>query len=101
MVLRNSLPFGNVCAMNKLLAYIKQLGKADRIAFFSAIGTTEGYVRKVASAGKLLGVAICVAIEQQSQRVVTRKDLRPDDWHLLWPELREIEEASQVECPIP
>ena len=29
----------------------------------------------------------CVAIEQATAGDVTRQDLRPDDWHLIWPEL--------------
>ena len=80
--------------MDKLLAFIKTLDKPERLAFFARCGTTEGYVRKVAcSDSLLLGVAICVAIEQQTKGKVTRKDLRPDDWQLLWPELREQEAA--------
>jgi len=73
--------------MEKLLAYIKQLSKERRAAFFVDCKTTEGYVRKVASKGGVLGAAICVAVERESDRAVTRKDLRPDDWSELWPEL--------------
>lgn len=29
----------------------------------------------------------CLAIERATDGVVTRRDLRPDDWHLIWPEL--------------
>lgn len=38
---------------------------------------------------KVRGVPIehCVAIEQAVNEQVTRKDLRPDDWHKYWPEL--------------
>lgn len=32
-------------------------------------------------------VVHCVRIEQVTEGQVTRKDLRPDDWHLIWPEL--------------
>jgi DNA-binding transcriptional regulator YdaS (Cro superfamily) len=31
----------------------------------------------------------CVEIEQATKGAVTRKDLRPDDWHRIWPELVE------------
>lgn len=31
----------------------------------------------------------CTAIEQATNGEVTRKDLRPDDWHLIWPELQQ------------
>lgn len=35
----------------------------------------------------------CYAIEQATNGLVTRKDLRPNDWHLIWPELvdKEVE----------
>ncbi|OSI16528.1 hypothetical protein BWD09_07130 [Neisseria dentiae] len=29
----------------------------------------------------------CVKIERATNGEVTRKDLRPDDWHEIWPEL--------------
>ena len=32
-------------------------------------------------------VANCTAIERATAGRVTRRDLRPDDWHLHWPEL--------------
>ncbi|MBV7457340.1 helix-turn-helix domain-containing protein [Acidovorax sp. sif1233] len=33
------------------------------------------------------GPTHCVAIERATSGAVTRRDLRPDDWHLIWPEL--------------
>ena len=33
------------------------------------------------------GPQYCVAIERETGGQVTRRDLRPDDWHLIWPEL--------------
>lgn len=29
----------------------------------------------------------CAAIERATEAKVTRRDLRPDDWHRIWPEL--------------
>lgn len=29
----------------------------------------------------------CVAIEQATAGAVSRRELRPDDWHRIWPEL--------------
>lgn len=31
----------------------------------------------------------CVPIERLTDGAVTRRDLRPDDWYLIWPELAE------------
>lgn len=43
----------------------------------------------VGSGGRPVPVERCVAIERATDGRVTRKDLRPDDWHLIWPELSE------------
>lgn len=34
-----------------------------------------------------LPVECCYTIEKATAGQVTRRDLRPDDWHLIWPEL--------------
>lgn len=39
----------------------------------------------------------CVAIERATDGVVTRRDLRPDDWHRIWPEL--VTEDHQAPAP--
>lgn len=33
------------------------------------------------------GPAHCLAIERATEGAVTRRDLRPDDFHLIWPDL--------------
>lgn len=38
----------------------------------------------------------CVKIEQVTDRVVMRWDLRSDDWHRIWPELIGTEGAPPV-----
>ncbi len=40
--------------------------------------------------------AKCVDIEAATGRAVMRWDLRPDDWHRIWPELVGIEGAPAV-----
>lgn len=37
----------------------------------------------------------CAAIEQATDGAVSRWDLRPDDWHRIWPELVGTEGAPQ------
>lgn len=37
----------------------------------------------------------CAVVERLTGGEVTRKDLRPDDWHEIWPELAAISESSQ------
>jgi len=74
--------------MDKLREFLKTLTPIEQITFANRCGTTIGYLRKrlcVRSAS--LGEKICTAIEQATKGQVTRKDLRPTDWHLIWPEL--------------
>lgn len=44
-------------------------------------------VSRWASGRRKVPIERCILIEQYTKGVVTRKDLRPDDWHLIWPEL--------------
>jgi len=32
-------------------------------------------------------IDMCAAVERCTNGAVSRKSLRPDDWHLIWPEL--------------
>lgn len=42
---------------------------------------------------KRIPAEYCAAIENVTAGVVTRRDLRPDDWQRIWPELVENEHA--------
>lgn len=75
--------------MDKLLAYLNGLDFHQREVFAHKCKTTVGYLRKACSAGQSIGPEICVAIERASEGTVTRRDLRPDDWRDIWPELAE------------
>jgi len=44
-------------------------------------------------AGRIPGPIYAAAIERATNGLVTRRDLRPQDWHLIWPEL-----AANEEC---
>ena len=60
-------------------------GRAAALA--AALGVSPVMVSHWAS--QMRGVAMdrCTAIEQATGGAVRRWDLRPDDWHLIWPEL--------------
>ena len=47
-------------------------------------------------AGRLPGAEYCVAIEKATEGRVRRWDLRPKDWHRIWPELIGTEGAPSV-----
>lgn len=39
----------------------------------------------------------CAAIERATSGAVTRRDLRPDDWQRIWPELAELAPPAVAE----
>ncbi len=39
----------------------------------------------------------CTAIEIATSGAVTRRDLRPNDWHLIWPELAESQAGTATQ----
>lgn len=47
-------------------------------------------------AGRIPGPENCVALEQVTNGAIRRWDLRPNDWHLIWPELIGIDGAPTV-----
>ena len=53
----------------------------------SLIGVRQSVVSNWRKRNSIIDAAKCVAIEFATDGKVTRKDLRPDDWHRIWPEL--------------
>lgn len=47
-----------------------------------------------ASGDRPIPVVRCVELERATGGVVTRKDLRPNDWRQIWPELAEAEQGA-------
>lgn len=62
-------------------------------AFGALIGVSQGMVWQWITGATPVSEKYCVVIEQKTDGQVTRKDLRPDDWHLIWPELVQSEAA--------
>lgn len=50
-------------------------------------------------AGRIPGPENCVAMEQVTNGAIRRWDLRPNDWHLIWPELIGVAGAPAVPAP--
>ncbi len=81
-------------SMDKLKSLLRQMPLEEQAQFCFACGTTLGYVRKALSVGAVFGPALCVSIERESKDLITRRDLRPDDWRDIWPELAEAKEGA-------
>lgn len=50
-------------------------------------GASRSYLRLIAYGHKHPSPAVAAGIERATEGLVTRKELRPDDWFLIWPEL--------------
>ncbi len=73
--------------MKQLTEYLKTLPSNEREAFARKCGTSEGYMRKCVSEGRVLNPFVCNAIERETGGLITRQQLRPDDYWLAWPDL--------------
>lgn len=62
----------------------------------AALGVAQPLVSNWRARGTKPGAIYCVAIERATNGVVTRKDLRPDDWFLIWPEMDGAQAAADA-----
>lgn len=58
------------------------------------IGAQSALISQWRNGVRPVPIERCVAIERATDGQVTRRDLRPDDWHMIWPELSEREHAA-------
>lgn len=68
-----------------------------RAEIASKCGVVDAYLYQIFTRRKMAGAALCVAIEQASNGEITRKVLRPDDWHLIWPELAAATDSATTQ----
>lgn len=73
----------------KLSKYLGSKGALTVAELAARIGVSEAQLRQWQHgyAGRQPSPANCVAIERETGNRVRRWDLRPNDWHLIWPEL--------------
>lgn len=53
----------------------------------TALNVAPQQVYQWASGSRTIPLEHCVATERATKGLVSRKDLRPDDWQKIWPEL--------------
>jgi DNA-binding transcriptional regulator YdaS (Cro superfamily) len=83
-----------VVAMD-LKTFLSPMTQAERDAFAKRCGTSRGHLQNVAY-GKTCAPALATAIEIHSARKVTRRDMRPDDWRAIWPELADKRKTARA-----
>lgn len=61
----------------------------SQAALARSLGVTPPVVNQWVKGERPVPIQACVLIEKVTEKAVTRRELRPDDWHLIWPELVE------------
>jgi DNA-binding transcriptional regulator YdaS (Cro superfamily) len=69
-----------------LKAYLSPMTTQEREAFAERCGTTRGHLQNVAY-GKTCAPLLATAIWRESDGKVTRQEMRPADYWLIWPDL--------------
>lgn len=71
----------------ELAKYLRDAGRGAMKKLSSDIKAHAPDVSRWASGKRPVPEKAAIAIERATSGAVTRRDLRPDDWHLIWPEL--------------
>lgn len=72
------------------------LGGPSKVA--ALLGATPQAVCFWRDGRRAFPVERCAIIERATAGAVTRRDLRPNDWHLIWPELIDADHPAPVEA---
>ncbi|TAM15942.1 MAG: hypothetical protein EPN65_16645 [Pandoraea sp.] len=78
-----------------LKTYLSTLERGGASALATSIGVSISFLSQMASGSSAISPARCVSIERATGGAVTRRDLRPDDWADIWPELFTDDQSSK------
>ena len=73
----------------ELAKYLDTAGRGSISRLAREVGAHVPDMSRWASKQRIVPVQHCLAIERATAGTVTRRDLRPDDWQKIWPELAE------------
>ncbi|RXK33851.1 XRE family transcriptional regulator [Arsenophonus endosymbiont of Bemisia tabaci Asia II 3] len=71
----------------ELKKYIDSLERGGSKNLARKLNISKSFLSQMASGLCAISPKRCVEIELVTYGKVSRKDLRPDDWHKIWPEL--------------
>ncbi|MCH8180226.1 MAG: helix-turn-helix domain-containing protein [Proteobacteria bacterium] len=74
--------------------YLKERGRTKDLA--GRIGISPAYLYQMATRRRPVPPDVAPQIEHTTDGLVRRWDLRPEDWHRIWPELIGTEGAPAV-----
>lgn len=97
MLLLLYYPSDNICLINyqivnimTLSDFFKTQGIGSQIKMSEALGIAAPYLSMYATGKRQVPVIVCVDIERYTGGKVSRRDLRPNDFQKIWPELVEV-----------
>ncbi len=70
-----------------LREYLDSLPRGGVAEFAKRLDISPSYLSQLAAGTTQRSPERCVEIERATNGEVTRRDLRPDDWHRIWPEI--------------
>lgn len=76
--------------------HLSIIGRGSASLLGREIGVSPVLISQWANGDRPVPPKHCVAIERATNGAVTRRDLRPDDWHLIWPELAAAPQKVEV-----
>jgi DNA-binding transcriptional regulator YdaS (Cro superfamily) len=79
-----------------LKTYIATAPRGTAAKLAATLAISPSYLSQLASGACPISPERCVAIERETFRAVTRKDMRRGDWWLIWPELEVIPAATEA-----
>lgn len=84
-----------------LRTYLDTLPKGGRTQFAARVGLSPIYLSQLAARqdGREPSPECCVRIEQMTDGLVRRWELRQSDWHRIWPELIGTDGSPQLHAP--
>ena len=90
---------GNALAVRIGIAYTRGMSPirtaidavGSQSALAALLGVRQPTVSEWLRGERPVPIERCVDIERVTDGAVTRRDLRPDDWHRIWPELDQAE----------
>lgn len=83
---------------SRLRQFIGRLPRGAVGLFARRVGVSRVYLSQLAAGqdGRCPAPETCVRIEREAAGEVRRWDMRPNDWHRIWPELIGAEGAPEV-----
>jgi DNA-binding transcriptional regulator YdaS (Cro superfamily) len=79
-----------------LAAFLTSAQRGTAASIARALGVHPVMVSQWASGLKEVPAERCTSLERATDSLVRRWDLRPKDWHLIWPELIDADGAPAV-----